>query len=123
MTYPERSHRRSSKVAALPITILAGLFILIGVVLLAGGIWLILLDGSWYYALAGLGLCITGVTLNMRLMSAVYVYGVVWIGTLIWALYEVGLDGWAQVPRLVAPTVLLVAILLTIPALRYTRAR
>src|SRR5690606_31653713 len=47
----------------------------------------------------------------------VWIYLVTFAGTLAWALWEVGFDGWAQVPRLVAPTVVLVLVLLCIPVL------
>jgi glucose dehydrogenase len=109
------------KVVEYPILLLAWVFILVGLLLLAGGIWLISLGGTWYYTIAGIGLLVTGASLTRRLMAAVYVYGVVWLGTVIWAFWEVGLDGWAQVPRLVAPTVLLILLLITMPALRYQR--
>ncbi|MDQ2704168.1 MAG: PQQ-binding-like beta-propeller repeat protein [Pseudomonadota bacterium] len=49
---------------------------------------------------------------------AVWVYLVTYIATLIWALWEAGLDPWAQVPRLVAPTIVLILVLTTLPALR-----
>lgn len=67
--------------------------------------------------MAGLGLFVTGVLLNRYMMGAVWVYLAVWIGTVIWAWWEVGTDWWAQVPRLVAPTLILIFVLLCIPAL------
>jgi quinoprotein glucose dehydrogenase len=33
----------------------------------------------------------------------------------LWALWEVGLNGWALVPRVIAPTVLLVLVLAVLP--------
>ncbi|MBE0693283.1 MAG: membrane-bound PQQ-dependent dehydrogenase, glucose/quinate/shikimate family [Aquamicrobium sp.] len=97
---------------------LAGVLLLFGVPIFLGGIWLIGLGGSWYYAFAGLGLLVTAWFLFRRSMLAVWVYLLVFAGTLIWALWEAGLDGWAQVPRLVAPTLVLVMVLLAIPALK-----
>ncbi|MDH2328797.1 hypothetical protein QCN27_18265 [Cereibacter sp. SYSU M97828] len=42
----------------------------------------------------------------------------VWALTVVWAFFwEVGFDWWDQVPRLVAPTVVLVLILIVKPAL------
>ena len=108
----DRNHRNWA------VVILAALFWLIGLVLVAGGIWLILLDGSWYYAITGIGLIVTGILLHQHRMSAPVLYAVIWLATLGWAWWEVGPDWWAQVPRVVAPTVLLIAILLCIPALR-----
>ncbi|WP_435905329.1 outer membrane protein assembly factor BamB family protein [Devosia sp.] len=97
---------------------LAVLMALFGVPIFVGGIYLIMLGGSWYYALAGLGLLASAYYLFRHAMVGVWFYLVTYGGTVIWALWEAGLDGWAQVPRLVAPTVILVLVLLTIPALR-----
>jgi quinoprotein glucose dehydrogenase len=92
--------------------------LLIGLALAAGGGWLIALGGSWYYLLAGLGLILAGGLMTAHRRSGALVYAVVWLLTLVWAFWEVGLDGWALVPRVVAPTVLLLLVLLSVPALR-----
>jgi len=97
---------------------LAVVMVLFGLPILLGGLYLITLGGSWYYALAGLGLLASAWFLFRHEMTAVWIYLVTYLGTLVWALWEAGLDGWAQVPRLVAPTVILLLVLLTIPALR-----
>ncbi|WP_316356041.1 membrane-bound PQQ-dependent dehydrogenase, glucose/quinate/shikimate family [Devosia sp.] len=97
---------------------LAAVVVLFGLPILVGGVWLIALGGSWYYALAGLGLLVSAWFLFRRSMLGVGVYLLTFAGTVIWALWERGLDGWAQVPRLVAPTVILILVLLVIPALR-----
>ena len=98
-------------------TTLAVVFILLGLPLLGLGAWLIVLGGSWYYALAGLGLIVVAVLLARRSLAAFWLYLLVWLATLGWAYWEVGLDWWAQVPRVVAPTVLLVVLLLFLPLL------
>lgn len=97
---------------------LAGALIVVGGMLLAGGVWLIALGGSWYYAPAGLGLIVSGLLMMSGRMAGVWIYVLVYAGTAVWAFWEKGLDGWAQVPRLVAPTVILVLVLLSIPVLR-----
>lgn len=97
--------------------ILGAVLILTGAVLLGGGIWLMALGGSWYYAIAGAGLIASGAFLIRQERLGVWIYVATWAFTLIWALWEAGFDGWAQVPRLVAPTVLLILTLLTLPAL------
>jgi quinoprotein glucose dehydrogenase len=89
-----------------------------GLPIALGGVWLIVLGGSWYYLPAGLGLLLTAFLLFRCDMAAVWVYLATYVGTVIWALWEAGLDPWAQVPRLVAPTVVLVLVLTAIPALR-----
>ena len=97
--------------------ILAMVLTLFGLALFVGGVWLIFLGGSWYYALAGAGLLMTAWLLITSPGDALPVYGLVWMATVIWAFWEVGTDWWAQVPRLVAPTVVLVLILPTAIAL------
>lgn len=106
-----------------PVKFLGWVCILFGIVILGGGIWLITLGGSWYYGLAGLGLIATGVLLNRHSLAAVWVYLIVWAGTLIWSWWEVQMDWWAHVPRVVAPTVILLLVLCCIPFLRSRRAR
>jgi len=100
------------------VIVLALLMVLFGLPIFLGGLWLIVLGGSWYYALAGLGLLVSAFFLFRHSTVGVWVYLLTFAGTLVWALWEAGLDGWAQVPRLVAPTVVLVLVLLAIPALR-----
>ncbi|WP_075220604.1 glucose dehydrogenase [Acuticoccus yangtzensis] len=98
-------------------TLIAIVVALLGLPLLGLGAWLIVLGGSWYYALAGLGLVIVAALLARRSMAAIWLYLLVWLATLGWAYWEVGLDYWAQVPRVVAPTILLVILLLFTPLL------
>lgn len=97
---------------------LAVIMALFGLPILAGGIWLLTLGGSFYYAVAGLGLLVSAYFLFRHSITGVWIYLATFVFTLIWALWESGFNGWAQVPRLVAPTVILVLVLLTIPALR-----
>ncbi|WMT91181.1 PQQ-binding-like beta-propeller repeat protein [Pelagibacterium sp. H642] len=98
--------------------VIGAIVLIFGLPIFGGGIWLAALGGSWYYIFAGLGLLLTAFFLFRRSMLAVWVYLVTFIGTVAWAIWEVGLDGWAQVPRLVAPTVVLVLVLALIPVLR-----
>lgn len=93
------------------------LLLLIGIILAGGGVRLISLGGSWYYLLAGIGLILSGVGLIRRTMLGAWIYIAVFLATLVWALWEVGLDGWGLLPRVVGPAVLLFLVLLTAPAL------
>ncbi len=96
---------------------LAVLLILIGLVLAIGGGWLLALGGSFYYLLAGLGLIASGVMLwRLKLLGA-WIYIGVFVLTLLWALWEVGLNGWPLVPRVVAPAILLVLVIAALPVL------
>lgn len=105
------------------LTVILGVVIaLIGVVLLVGGARLALLGGSPYYLAVGAALVGSGVLLAMRRAAGVWVYVGAYVATLLWAFWEVGLNGWALVPRTVAPTVLLVFVLLTLPVVRPGRS-
>ena len=68
-------------------------YCLIGLALACGGAWLAALGGSVYYIIAGLGILITSGLLIAGRRSALWVYAAVLIGTLIWAVAEIGLIG------------------------------
>lgn len=112
---------RSNGVASWPPRLLGAAFLLIGLVLAVGGAWLAVLHGSPYYGLAGLGLIVSGVLLITRRITGVWLYAAVFAATLVWALWEVGLNGWALVPRLVGPLVLLWLALACAPLLTLDR--
>ncbi|MBP0616983.1 hypothetical protein [Jiella mangrovi] len=99
------------------VVVLAAVLVLFGLPIFGGGAYLLWLGGSWYYVLAGIGLLLTAWFLVQASMLAVWIYLVTFAGTVVWAFWEKGFDWWAQVPRLVAPTVILVLVLLTIPVL------
>lgn len=85
----------------------------IGIALALGGVRLASLGGSWYYLLAGIGLVLSGVLYARRNIKGAWLFAVVFIGTLVWALWEVGFAYWPLVPRLTPFFVLgLFAILL-----------
>ncbi|WP_165856830.1 glucose/quinate/shikimate family membrane-bound PQQ-dependent dehydrogenase [Marinobacter sp. JSM 1782161] len=94
--------------------ILSLIFLLLGLVLLGGGIWLIALGGSWYYAIAGLALIVVGVTTKGRRRTAQMLYALFLAGTAIWALSESGYDWWPLATRL--GLFLVLAIPLLFPA-------
>lgn len=72
--------------------------VLIGLALAGLGTWLVLLGGSPYYLLAGLGLLVCGVLLGLRRYVGAWVYTAVLVATAVWAVWEVGLDGWSLIP-------------------------
>ena len=81
------------------------IYCLIGLALAAGGVQLAALGGSLYYVLAGLGIIATGALLIARKRSALWVYAAVLIGTLLWAIAEIGFDWWPLAARgdIIAP--------------------
>ncbi len=72
---------------------------LLGFVLLGLGAWLVVLGGSGYYAIAGVALVICAALLVCRHPAALWLYAAVLLGTVVWSLYEVGLDWWQYAPR------------------------
>lgn len=86
--------------------------VLAGGILALGGVMLIAQGGSIYYLPAGLALIGTAIGLGLRRRFAFPLFGALLAVTLVWALWESGLDGWALVPRLVAPAVLGLILLL-----------
>lgn len=103
---------QTNKVAAGRPWITATVFLVVGLVLGGLGAWLAALGGSWYYLLAGVGVAITGVLLFARRGAALWLYGAVLLGTIVWAMFEVGFVGWELEPKLVAPIVLALWLLL-----------
>lgn len=79
---------------------------LIGAALLAQGGYLILAGGSAYYLLAGAVLLLCAVLLFKGDQRGAQLYGLFLAITYLWALYEVGLDPWALMPRLAMFSVL-----------------
>ena len=76
------------------------LLALAGLALLLLGGRLALLGGSWYYALMGLALLASAALLSGGHPAGIAVFGAALAGTIAWSIWEVGLDGWALVPRL-----------------------
>src|SRR6267154_376244 len=93
------------------------LLCLMGAVLAIGGIWLAALGGSFYYLLAGCLVGTSGVLLFRQRPLGFYLYTAAFILTVLWSLWEVGLNGWALVPRLVGPAILMAGVLVFLPAL------
>lgn len=74
--------------------------VLAGLGMAAPGGYLLALGGSAYHLAAGLLLAITGVDLWRGRARGAWLFLLVWLGTLAWALWEAGPDGWALLPRL-----------------------
>jgi quinoprotein glucose dehydrogenase len=81
------------------LTATGAVYVLIGLALACGGVWLAALGGAIFYVIAGLGILATGVLLGLRRRLALWVYAAVLIATLIWAITEVGFDWWPLAAR------------------------
>ena len=83
-----------------PLLMLTAILVaLIGAASIAGGVWLSTLGGSPYYLITGITLVVTAWLLAIRRAEALWLYAVLLVGTLVWAIWEVGLDFWALAPR------------------------
>jgi quinoprotein glucose dehydrogenase len=81
------------------------LLLLVGLVLLGGGIRLCYLGGSSYYIFAGSLLLASSIQLLRGRSSGVRLLALMLLVTIIWALWEVGLDRWGLMPRVLAPVI------------------
>ena len=110
-------------IAGWAVLLLALLLFLAGLWLIIGGAWLIALGGSWYYFLAGLGLVISGVMITLDRPAGVWLYLATFLATIAWAFWEVGLDGWALVPRVVGPSIFAFLVLAALPVISHRASR
>jgi len=78
---------------------LALTFGLIAAILLAGGVWLVVLGGSWFYAVVGAALLASAALLWKRNPFVLPLFALLVLATVIWAWAEIGFDWWPLVPR------------------------
>ena len=78
-----------------------------------GGIWLIALGGSVFYAVIAAGLIASGWLLLRRSSWAMSTFAALLAATAVWSLWEVGFDWWALAPRIGVLSIF--AILLAMP--------
>lgn len=103
--------------------ILGAVFLILGAILAVGGAKLVMLGGSPYYVAIGIILALAGILTLLGRLSGITLYFAAFLITLVWSLWEAHLDGWALVPRLVGPFILLVLALLVMPSRRADGAR
>lgn len=75
------------------------LLALLGLLLGAGGIWLVTLGGSPAYLAIGIIFLVVALLLYRRSALALWVYALLVIAALGWAIWEVGFDWWQLGPR------------------------
>ncbi|PVZ16480.1 MULTISPECIES: glucose/quinate/shikimate family membrane-bound PQQ-dependent dehydrogenase [unclassified Pseudomonas] len=98
---------------------LAALGVLVfGLLYTALGGYLVTLGGSWYFALAGVGMLIASLSLFRQRLFGAWLFALVMVLSVIWALADAGLEFWPQVSRLFAPGVLSLVVALAYPSLR-----
>jgi glucose dehydrogenase len=97
--------------------VVGGVIAALGVVLAGGGLWLLMLGGSSYYSMSGIGYVVCGVLLWRRRPAGAWLAVAVFAGTAAWALWEVGFTYWALFPRILPPAGL--AFLALLATLRF----
>ncbi len=110
--------RKISPAARAALAVLGVLFILVGLYFTVGGGMLISRGGSWYYLLMGLAVLVSGVQIVRGRASAVWIYGLAVIATVIWSLWESGIDFWALEARILTFTMAAMVLALFMPLLR-----
>ena len=90
---------------------------LIGITLTIGGAWLALLGGSIYYLLAGLAMLASAWFLVRGRLLGGWIYIGLFAVTVIWGFAESRGNAWAMVPWLIAPLIMLIAVVLAMPTL------
>ncbi|MGA2563674.1 MAG: membrane-bound PQQ-dependent dehydrogenase, glucose/quinate/shikimate family, partial [Steroidobacteraceae bacterium] len=93
--------------------IMSLVLLLLGIVFIAGGVWLAALGGSLYYMIAGIAIALSGWLLLRRRASGLLLYALTLLGTLGWAVWEVGFDWWPQTAR--ESLLIVIGILLLLP--------
>ncbi|WEK04376.1 MAG: membrane-bound PQQ-dependent dehydrogenase, glucose/quinate/shikimate family [Candidatus Devosia phytovorans] len=98
--------------------------ILLGIVLLlaglafaGGGARLVQLGGSWYFLAAGIAIVVSAIQIFRRKPSGAVLFVLVFLATILWAVWEAGIDFWPLISRLLAMSVGAVVVLLTLPLL------
>lgn len=81
------------------LVITAVLIAIFGITLTIGGGMLIAWGGSWYYIVTGLALVAVSVLLFKRQSAALALYALLVFATLVWSLWEAGLDWWPLAAR------------------------
>lgn len=98
------------------LTFTAAVIAIIGLVLTGGGGWLLSLGGSPYYLVTGIAFIVTAILLFRRSGAALWLYALIVLGSLGWAVYEVGFDWWQLGPR--GGVIVLIGLWLMLPAIR-----
>lgn len=103
---------------------------ILGVILTVSGLFfaieggkLVSLGGSWYFLIAGIVMVLSAIQYFRSKSSAVTLFILVFIGTLIWSLFDAGWDFWPLISRLMVPTGFMLLGFATWPTLRKKKAK
>lgn len=112
------SHAGSHTLLKIWCFILSLVLLLTGVFYIVGGGKLISLGGSWYFLIAGLLTTASAVYVFRKKALGVWLFTLVFIGTVIWSFFDAGWDFWALFSRLMFPAGLFAALMFTLPSIR-----
>jgi quinoprotein glucose dehydrogenase len=101
--------------ASLLVRIFAVALILLALPLLFGGVYLLSLGGSCYYAISGLVLAVSAILLFKNKLLGASLFGLFFVATLLWTVFEAKTRFWAYVPRLAVFAVLAFVLSLLLP--------
>lgn len=116
-------HSKSQPIFKIWCFILGLALLLTGLFYLIGGGKLISLGGSWYFFIAGLLTTASAIFVFRKKAFGVWLFALVFVGTLVWAWFDAGWDFWALFSRLMFPAGVFAALLFTSPAIRRYQAQ
>lgn len=97
------------------------LMAMIGIALAAGGVKLLSLGGSAYFAVMGIVMVVAGILILTKRVAGLVLYGVAFVATLFWAVSDAGWEFWPLFSRLFTFGVLALLCCLLWPSLRGLR--
>jgi len=115
-TFPSRAKAKALELRGIALIAFGLVIVAFGLFMLVGGIRLITLGGSWYFALAGIGFVAAGVLTMLRRPLGTVVYLAVLAATVVWSVWDAGLAFWPLFSRLFALAALAFPLLLLMPA-------
>lgn len=99
-------------------TVIVGLACaLVGLVLALGGGYLVTLGGSWYYLPAGVAIVVAGLLIARGRPAGALLFALVFLISVIWAIWDAGLEFWPLVSRLYMLAVMGLVIAFIYPAM------
>lgn len=101
--------------------VLGGLMALIGLAIGIGGAYLVALGGSGYFLVMGIVMLISAVLILKKSTAGLVLYGLAFIGSIIWAISDAGWDFWPLFSRLFTFAVLAFLAAIAWPVLRATK--
>ncbi|MBO9127449.1 MULTISPECIES: glucose/quinate/shikimate family membrane-bound PQQ-dependent dehydrogenase [unclassified Rhizobium] len=105
------------------LVLLGAIITLAGLFFAVGGGKLVSLGGSWYFLLAGVGLVIAGLLIIRRKPVGALLFGLVFVLSVIWAIWDAGFEFWPLISRLLAIAVGSIVVALSFPLLRRSAGR